>query len=126
MRPLRLAAAVFMALAAASAQAQQATDQAQAALKAYQARDYQTAARLWFALANGGDAVAQYNLGRLYAHGEGVPRDLSEAYKWFLLARAAGRGEGTAALNRIAPSMTAAQVAEGQRRAEQWRHARRQ
>jgi uncharacterized protein len=125
MRPAYLAAAVFMALAVTSAQAQQTTDQAQAALKAYQARDYQTAARLWYELANAGDGVAQYNLGRLYAQGEGVRRDLSEAYKWFYLARIAGRGEGTAALNKIAPTMTPAQMAEGERRAAQWRQARR-
>ena len=117
-------AAILLALAA-PAGAQQALDQSQAAIKAYQARDYQTAARLWYALANSGDAAAQYNLGRLYAQGEGVPRDMPEAYKWFALSRAAGRSEGNVALGKIARTMTAAQIAEGQRRAEQWRQARR-
>lgn len=117
-------ATLLLALAA-PAWAQQAMDQSQAALKAYQARDYQTAARLWYSLANSGDATAQYNLGRLYAQGEGVPRDMPEAYKWFALARAAGRSESNAALNKIARTMTAAQIAEGQRRAQQWQQARR-
>lgn len=117
-------AAILLALAA-PAWAQQASDQSQAALKAYQARDFQTAARLWYSQASTGDAIAQYNLGRLYAQGEGVPRDMAEAYKWFALSRAAGRSEGNVALNKIARTMTAAQIAEGQRRAELWRRAHR-
>jgi uncharacterized protein len=29
-----------------------------------------------------GDALAQYNLGRMYETGEGVPKDYKEAAKW--------------------------------------------
>ena len=32
-----------------------------------------------------GDAEAQYNLGYMYATGEGVPEDHTEAVKWYRL-----------------------------------------
>ena len=34
-------------------------------------------------LAREGDAVAQFNLGIMYQNGEGAPRDLAEAARWF-------------------------------------------
>ena len=37
-----------------------------------------------------GDAEAQDNLGRMYAHGAGVPQDSTEAVKWFRLAAVQG------------------------------------
>jgi TPR repeat protein len=37
-----------------------------------------------------GDAVAQYNLGIMYAKGEGVPRDDVEAVKWYQQVAARG------------------------------------
>ena len=37
-----------------------------------------------------GDAVAQFNLGELYALGEGVPQDPAEAVRWFRLAAEQG------------------------------------
>jgi len=33
--------------------------------------------------AEAGDAEAQYSLGVMYAYGEGVPRDKTEAVKWY-------------------------------------------
>ncbi|HDP24013.1 MAG TPA: sel1 repeat family protein [Deltaproteobacteria bacterium] len=36
--------------------------------------------------ASTGDVDAQYNLGILYYHGEGIPKNYEEALKWFLLA----------------------------------------
>ena len=38
------------------------------------------------AKAKKGDAEAQYNLGAMYANGQGVPQDYKEALKWFRLA----------------------------------------
>ena len=41
----------------------------------------------WHRLAaDAGDAVAQYNLGMLYADGQGVAQDYTEAAKWLRLA----------------------------------------
>ena len=48
-------------------------------------------------LALAGDAAAQDNLGRMYAHGHGVPQDQTEAVKWFRLA--ADQGHVSAQFN---------------------------
>ena len=37
-----------------------------------------------------GDAEAQYNLGLMYANGEGVPQDYAEAVKWYFKAAEQG------------------------------------
>jgi uncharacterized protein len=44
-----------------------------------------------------GDAEAQYNLGRMYARGEGVPKDPAEAVKWY--RKAADQGQASAQIN---------------------------
>jgi len=48
------------------------------------------------ALAEQGDARAQYNLGFMYATGEGVPENDAEAVKWF--RKAADQGLANARL----------------------------
>ena len=53
---------------------------------AYDAGDYETALKEWLPLAEQGDAYAQGSLGMMYANGEGVPQDYTEAKKWFGLA----------------------------------------
>lgn len=93
----------------------------QEGLRAYSQGNFAGALRLWAPLAQRGDAVAQYNLGRLYARGEGVVRDLPEAYKWFTLAAKGGRREGEQGRQAVARAMTPVQQAEGLRRAEAWR-----
>ena len=93
-------------------------------LRAYSQRNFAVAIRHWGPLAQRGDPAAQYNLGRLYARGEGVARDLPEAYKWFTLASMGGRREGEQARQAIARAMTPVQMAEGLRRAEVWRQQR--
>jgi uncharacterized protein len=62
----------------------------------------------FLAKAQAGDVDAQYNIGTMYYHGEGVERDLDQALKWFHLAAEQndaaaqfnlgfmyGKGEGT-------------------------------
>lgn len=51
---------------------------------------YAAAIDLWQTQADQGDADAQYNLGRLYAYGYGVPRDAVKAAELFALAAAQG------------------------------------
>lgn len=48
-------------------------------------------------LANKGDSDAQYDLGWMYESGEGVKKDLKEAFKWFSLA--AKQGDAGAQFN---------------------------
>jgi hypothetical protein len=45
------------------------------------------------AKAEQGDAEAQYNLGRIYANGEGVPPNAVEAVRWFRLGAAQGHAD---------------------------------
>jgi localization factor PodJL len=52
--------------------------------------DYGAAVSWFRQAADRGFVDSQYNLGMLYAHGRGVTRDLTEAYKWFGLAARAG------------------------------------
>lgn len=42
--------------------------------------------QIWRLLGDQGNRFAQYNLGLLYAHGEGVPQDYAEAAKWIHMA----------------------------------------
>ena len=52
----------------------------------------------WYRLAaDQGNASAQFNLGVMYAKGEGVPQDYAEAVKWFRLA--ADQGDAMAQFN---------------------------
>jgi hypothetical protein len=45
--------------------------------------DFARALRIWMPLADKGDVESQFNLGRMYARGDGVQRDLKEAAYWF-------------------------------------------
>ena len=59
------------------------------AASAFDRGDYATAARLLRPLADQGHARAQYNLGVMYANGQGVPQDATEAVTWYRKAAAA-------------------------------------
>jgi TPR repeat protein len=48
--------------------------------------------------ADAGDAAAQFNLGVMYANGEGVPKDSVEAVKWYLKAAEQGVSEAQCSL----------------------------
>jgi uncharacterized protein len=62
----------------------------------------------------GGAGQGCNNLGLLYLHGNGVRRDMSEAYKYFEIAGAERNVE-------IAKrKMTAPEAAEAQRRTKEW------
>jgi TPR repeat protein len=53
---------------------------------AYDRGDYDTALKEWRPLAEQGLSQAQYNLGLMYAEGEGVAQDYQEAVRWYRLA----------------------------------------
>ena len=57
--------------------------QFQQGLTAYEQSDYQTAFKLWLSLAEQGNASAQFNLGVMYAKGQGVRQDKGQAKEWF-------------------------------------------
>lgn len=89
-RVLSCLAAAFLALVLAAAQgafAQSLSD----GIDAYRQGDYQRARDIWLPLAEAGDAVAQFNLGKLYEFGGGgLAKDHSQAVRWYREASAQG------------------------------------
>lgn len=84
-------------------------------------------AAYWFERAAAqGHGEAQAALGRMYGAGQGVPKNLVTAYKWLALSRVNSqsgktRVDADRSLQRIAASMTPAQVGQAQRQAGEWR-----
>ncbi len=72
-----------------------------AGAKAYTLGDYATAFKEWRPLAEQGDATAQYSLGTMYRHGQGVPQDDAQARGWYLKAAEQGYVFAQAALGLI-------------------------
>lgn len=111
---------VVVTLFALTPNSAQAQDRFAAPDAAYKRKDYATAYRLWLGLADEGNASACFNLGRLYLFGEGVPIDLIEAYKWFVLADQGGLPVAKAGLVRLGPMMTPSDIREARVRIESW------
>ena len=59
-------------------------------LEAYNNGNYATALKEWRPFAEQGYAFAQFNLGLMSYHGEGVQQDYQEAAKWYRLAAEQG------------------------------------
>ena len=66
-------------------------------VSAYKSGDYATAFKEFAALAEQGDADAQYNLALMYDNGHGVPQDYKQAVKWS--TKAAEQGNAKAQSN---------------------------
>lgn len=62
----------------------------QKGLDAAKRGDYATALKEWKPLAEQGETAAQFNLGVMYAKGDGVDRNIQEAVKWWRLAAEQG------------------------------------
>ncbi|MFB6453173.1 SEL1-like repeat protein [Bradyrhizobium tunisiense] len=73
--------------------------------------------------------MAQFNLGSMYATGEGVPLDPLEAYKWFSIAARGGgylgtervKNEAARARNAMASRLSQMQREAGESRIDQWK-----
>ena len=61
------------------------------------------------------------NLAICYMKGQGVSRDVVQAYKWFYLASARGYAEPRKILPELVKSMTPDQIAEAQTLAREWK-----
>ena len=85
------AIAFATALAAAPALAD-----VKAGVDAWEAGRFEQAVKEWRALADRGDADAQFNMGQAYRLGRGVPADLKIAQSWFEKAAAQGHQEAQA------------------------------
>ncbi|MGZ8337201.1 MAG: SPOR domain-containing protein [Allosphingosinicella sp.] len=68
----------------------------EAGVRAWQAGQYEEAARNWRPLADRGDQDAQFNLGHAYRLGRGVPRNMTLAEQWYERAARSGHVEAPA------------------------------
>ncbi len=82
--------------------------------QAYQQGDFVTARKYWQPLAEGGNALAQYNMGVLYAEGRGVPADRARAMAWW---RQAAKGGYLAASHNLALALIEEASLKGNRAA---------
>src|SRR5690606_38356514 len=71
----------------------------QSAVSAFERKNYPVALKIFTELAEQGVAKAQFNLGFMYANGEGVPKDASQAVTWY--RKAAEQGDARAQPNRV-------------------------
>ena len=62
----------------------------QEGLEAVEQGDHESALQQFLALAEKGDAKAQFNLGLMYVKGEEVAQDQGEAERWFRMAAEQG------------------------------------
>jgi TPR repeat protein len=71
--------------------------------------------------ADKGDNIAQYNVGFMYQNSPGVPRDIVLAYMWLHLAATRGHLGAAQDRDRLAESMTPAQIEKEQQLAQNWK-----
>ena len=72
-----------------------------AAIHAYQRKDFITAFKEWQALADKGDAEAEFRLGAMYDRGEGLLAQPNQAAKWYLKAADQGYSPAQFALGML-------------------------
>jgi TPR repeat protein len=91
-------------------------------------QDYAEAVKWYRKAADQGEADGQFNLGIMYARGRGIAQDYVQAHKWFNLAAARypaseteNRQEAVRNRDLAASRMNAAQIAEAQRLAREWK-----
>ena len=95
-------------------------DDYQKGLDAWYKKDYATALREWKPLAEQGVAFAQYNLGVMYANGQGVIQDYVRAHMWFNIAASSGKSENASENRDIAAKrMTSADISTAQKLARE-------
>jgi len=81
-------------------------------LAAAESSDYATALQEFQPLAEQGNASAQFNLGFMYATGQGAPQDNAQAHMWFNLAASQGGKHAADGRGTIAKHMTSQQISE--------------
>ena len=110
LRPIIVAILLILSLAA-----QVAADPLEDGTVAYNGGDYATALRLFQQSADQGSATAQFNVGTMYANGQGVAQNYVLAYKWFSLSAAQGYTDAVKGRDFITARMTPAEVNEAQK-----------
>jgi hypothetical protein len=89
-------------------------------LAAHAAGNYQQAFKIWTALAERGNATAQYSLASMYCDNGGLPRDFVEAHKWLSISRANGDKDAEPALKQVEGALSLVEIANARQRANAW------
>ncbi len=89
-------------------------------VEAFRARDFASAATWFERAAEQGDGDAQFLLGRMHYDGNSLTVDVVTAYQWFAIAAVSGVVVAPRYRDGLARDMTEEQVADGQRRADEW------
>jgi TPR repeat protein len=84
-------------------------------------QDYLEAVKWFRRAADQDDPVAELRLGMMYLKNQGVPQDFVQAHKWFNLSAVQGVQDAVTNRDEVARRMTAAQIAEAQRLAREWK-----
>lgn len=87
---------------------------------AYERGDYITAAKTFEELAGQGLARAQYQLGTMYQHGQGVPQNDVQAFMWVILSAMAGFESAVAIQKDLMQRMPPDQIIKAERLAKNW------
>ncbi|MEM7464214.1 MAG: hypothetical protein AAF362_16200 [Pseudomonadota bacterium] len=90
-------------------------------IKAYDGADYPTAFQHLKQAADDGNPDAQALIGYMYANGQGVRIDYISAYQWYELSAAQGNRNAAENRSNIAKNMTADQITEAKRLAQEWK-----
>jgi localization factor PodJL len=83
--------------------------------------DYAVAVQWFRRAAMRGYIDSQFNLATLYASGRGVPKDLTESYKWFALAARAGDAGAARRLEEIKSQLDLPEQEAAERQVAAWR-----
>ncbi|MDA9260602.1 hypothetical protein N9P58_01920 [Puniceicoccaceae bacterium] len=67
-----------------------------------------------------GHAAAQFNLGEMYANGDGITKDAVIAYMWFNLAASQDYEDAKENKGMLSEKMTREQIAEAQKLSREW------
>jgi TPR repeat protein len=79
----------------------------------------------WYSEADSGRVDAQYRLGLAFTNGrDGLPVDYVVAHKWLNLAALGGDDKAIRAREKVAMSMSAAEIDAAQRMTRDWMRAR--
>jgi uncharacterized protein len=84
-------------------------------------QDYAEAVKWYRLAANQDDPDRQFFLGEMYFMGQGVTRDLIQAYMWFDLAAAKGDRLKAELRDDFAKALTQEQIAEAQKLSREWK-----
>jgi TPR repeat protein len=88
-------------------------------------QSYEEAAKWWRLAAAQGHAIAQFNLGLLYKDGQGVPQDNVQALKWMILSGNRDFEYARSLAEQLRGKMTAVQISQAEKLAEEWTPAQR-